>query len=86
MLDGAVILTRSQCRAARALLDWKAAQLADAAGLSLMTVKRFELGQTIAEPSLQRIAQALREAGVTLLATGDLTPGGEGVRLTPKPE
>jgi len=51
-----------------------------------MTVKRFELGQTIAEPSLQRIAQALREAGVTLLATGDLTPGGEGVRLTPKPE
>jgi hypothetical protein len=51
-----------------------------------MTVKRFELGQTIAEPSLQRIAQALREAGVTLLAAGDLVPGGEGVRLTPKPE
>jgi len=47
-----------------------------------MTIKRFELGQTLAEASISRIAAALTDAGITLLAAGDMTPGGEGVRLT----
>jgi DNA-binding IscR family transcriptional regulator len=75
-------LTVEQCRAARALLDWTAADLAHAGDLGVMTVKRFEGGQAIAASSVDKIVGALRNAGVVLIS--DLehsTGGGRGVRL-----
>ena len=38
-------LTPEQCRAARAWLDWSQNDLADAANISLSTVRDFEKGR-----------------------------------------
>ncbi|WP_342658274.1 helix-turn-helix transcriptional regulator [Sphingomonas sp. NY01] len=79
---GAVKVTVEQCRAGRALLNWSAAQLASAAELSVITVKRFEGGQNIASPSLAKIAETLTAAGVILIEDGAASPSGRtGVRL-----
>jgi len=59
------MLTSSQCRAARGLLDWSQQQLADAAGVGVVTVRQFEAGK--GEPrraTLAVIEQALQVAGV----------------------
>ena len=76
------MLTPQQIRAARVCVGWSQAQLAAAAGVSDMTIKRFETekGQasgTIA--SLQRIRTALEEAGVEFIEDDGIT--GPGVRL-----
>ncbi|KQN92115.1 hypothetical protein ASE90_05145 [Sphingomonas sp. Leaf67] len=71
-----------QCRAARALLGWTIAELAEAAGVGVMTVNRFENGKTVNAASAIALEKALLAAGVILIATGGHTSeGGEGVRL-----
>ena len=74
MIDGA------QLRAARGLLDWSQPQLAEAAGLSVPTIKRAErnLGVRVSSNAYERIATALAKAGVIFVEEdGD----GPGVRL-----
>jgi ribosome-binding protein aMBF1 (putative translation factor) len=81
-MAGSVKLTVEQCRAGRALLDWSAADLASTAGLSVITVKRFEGGQNIASSSSAKIADTLIAAGVILIEDGEASPSGRaGVRL-----
>lgn len=78
------MISVDQCRAARALLDWSAQKLADKAGVGVATVRRYEAGASIAEASMSAIETALRQAGVTFIATGETSrSGGQGVRLTP---
>ena len=80
-------LTVAQSRAARALLDWTKTQLAEAANVGIMTVNRFESGQQIADGSRTKLQTAFTAAGITFIAAGETSlEGGEGVRLTPKPE
>lgn len=77
-----MMLTVEQCRAARALLGWTAAELAAAGGLGIMTIKRFEGGQTVAPASVEKIANTLARAGVALISDGEVSnEGGRGVRL-----
>lgn len=77
------MISVDQCRAARALLDWSAQTLADHAGVGVATVRRYESGQAVAEASLTAIDAAFVSAGITLIASGDVShDGGEGVRLT----
>lgn len=68
-----------QVKAARALLDWSQAQLAEAAGVSLPTLKRLEAGDGDLggrEGTSYRIRSALEAAGV------EFTNGGQpGVRM-----
>ena len=73
-------MTGNQLRAARSLLGWSQAQVAEAAGISVPTVKRAEgQGQLKAsESAVKSIQSVLEDAGVEFL------PGngkGEGVRL-----
>ena len=76
-------LTVAQCRAARALLGWTAAEVATAAGIGIMTVKRFEGGQTVNAVSIGKIRLALVDAGITFIAAGERSQdGGDGLRLT----
>ncbi|MFD1789695.1 multiprotein-bridging factor 1 family protein [Sphingomonas floccifaciens] len=76
-------LSVAQCRAARALLGWSMADLADAAGTSVITVKRFEGGEPLRPTSVERLSDALINAGIDFIAAGESSPdGGEGVRLT----
>ncbi len=79
-------LSVAQCRAARALLAWSAEDLAKAGGLGIMTIKRFEGGQTVSAASIDKITTTLTAAGITFVADGEMSaPAGEGVRLSLKP-
>lgn len=73
------MLTPAQCRAARALLDWTQQELADQAGVGVVTVRLLEAGQTIARrATLQVIQRAFEQAGVELISPNE---GGAGVRF-----
>ncbi|WP_267395320.1 MULTISPECIES: helix-turn-helix transcriptional regulator [unclassified Sphingomonas] len=75
-------LTVTQCRAARALLNWTKGGLAQAAGVGVMTVNRFERGSNISAASISALTEALADAGVSFIASDEPSPaGGEGVRL-----
>ena len=71
----------SQIRAARALLSWSAAELAEACSLGANTIRRAEL--TDSETSMTAandlaVRRALEAAGVEFI---DKNGGGPGVRL-----
>ncbi|RWP06706.1 transcriptional regulator [Mesorhizobium sp.] len=70
-------MTPSQCRAARALLDWTQPNLADAAKLGLSTVVDFEKQRrkTISEDAKTAMRTALEAAGVEFI-------DGTGVKLS----
>ena len=73
------MLIPAQCRAARGLLDWTQQELADRAGVGIVTVRQLEAGSS--EPrraTVDVIKRALREAGVDFI---DENGGGPGVRL-----
>lgn len=79
-----VMITGPQIRAARAMLGWSAAELADKAGLSYPTVQRAE--SVSGMPNMQSknlfaLKGALEAAGVIFLDPGQCQPGGPGVRL-----
>jgi transcriptional regulator with XRE-family HTH domain len=69
----------AQCRAARALLEWSQQDLADKAGVGIVTVHQLEAG--LSQPrraTLDVIRRALEEAGIEFI---DENGGGPGVRL-----
>jgi predicted transcriptional regulator len=73
------MLTPEQCRAARALLDWSQGDLADQAGVGIVTVRQLEAGaHDPRRATLSVIRLALESAGVEFL---DENGGGPGVRL-----
>lgn len=58
-------LTPGQVRAARALLDWTALELAKVAGVSFSTVRRMELSMdSIRQETLRKVRSALEMRGV----------------------
>lgn len=63
---------------ARAALAWTTAQLAQASGVGLNTVNRFESGQDARLSSVEKIKVALEAAGVQFIPENG---GGAGVRL-----
>ena len=73
------MFTRSQIRAARALLGWSQTEVATAAGLSIPTVKRAESdgGIQVSDEAMVKIANALKKGGVEFISEN----GGAGVRL-----
>jgi len=61
-------MSPEQCRAARAWLDMRQAQLAASAGVALSTVKDFEGGKRAPIPAtLAAMRAALERAGVSFL-------------------
>ena len=74
-----LMITAEQCRAARALLDWGQAELADKAGVGIVTVRQIEAGGHDARrATLQVIKNAFEIAGVQFI---DENGGGPGLRL-----
>jgi transcriptional regulator with XRE-family HTH domain len=60
--------TVEQVRAARAFLGWTQADLGEAAGLSLQTIRNFETGSfPLSSASLAAMGEALEKAGVEFL-------------------
>ena len=70
----------AQLRAARALVGLSQTQVANAAGLSIPTVKRAEAdgGIKVSDDAVVLIARALKKAGVEFITENG---GGAGVRL-----
>jgi len=76
MPDGPIV-TPEQCRAARGLLDWSQADLAEAAHVVPATIRGLERGKTTPRRlSAEAIRAALENAGVIFLDGTD-----PGVRL-----
>jgi transcriptional regulator with XRE-family HTH domain len=70
-----------QLKAARALLAWSQRQLADAANVSIPTIKRLEAQEGLLggrDETGSKIRQALEAAGVVFIEENG---GGSGVRL-----
>jgi transcriptional regulator with XRE-family HTH domain len=75
------VLTAEQIRAARAILRWKAIDLAKHAGVGLSTVQRAEGGEgpvVMMAANMAAIRRALEAAGVEFIPENG---GGAGVRL-----
>lgn len=65
------MLTRKQCKAARAVLDWTQPDLAERAGVSLMVIVGFE--KAARDPhrsSMMAIQIAFQQAGISFVADG----------------
>jgi len=62
------MITASQCRAARGLLDWTQKDLAEKSRIGIVTIRQFEGGKT--EPmhaTMVVLQQAFEAAGVEFL-------------------
>jgi transcriptional regulator with XRE-family HTH domain len=79
------MISSRQMKAARALLGWDQRRLAEAAGISIPTVRRMEAsGESMRGnvDSLVKIVEALERAGIDLIGPDAASPGGgRGVRL-----
>ena len=75
-------ITRDQCRAARALLEWTQDRLADASSVSKKTVVDFESGKrTPYDRTIVDIESSLERAGIEFIPENG---GGAGVRFKTK--
>src|ERR1700692_1319820 len=73
------MVSSAQCRAARGLLDWSQQELADRAGIGIVTVRQLEAEQS--DPrraTLEVVGGACEASGVEFI---DENGGGPGVRL-----
>jgi transcriptional regulator with XRE-family HTH domain len=67
-MDG---MTPAQCRAARAMVNWSADELASAATVGLSTVRNFERGASVpTRNNLTAIQRALESAGIEFIDGG----------------
>ena len=72
------MITPSQCRAARGLLDWTQEDLAEAAHIGIATLRQFERGHAESrQATLAVLRRALEDAGVEFINENG---GGPGVR------
>jgi Flp pilus assembly protein TadG len=74
-------LTSGQIRAARALLRWRAEDLARASAVGVATIRRAELAESetsMTAPNDSAVRRALENAGVEFIGENG---GGAGVRL-----
>lgn len=82
------MITGAQMKAARALLGIDQKELARLSSVSLPTIQRMESSNGIVRAvvdSLEKVVNALNEAGVELIASGARSEGtGRGVRLLEK--
>jgi transcriptional regulator with XRE-family HTH domain len=73
------MITSAQCRAARGLLDWSQQELADKAGIGIVTVRQLEAGMHEPRRATQDVVRrCLEAAGIEFI---DENGGGAGLRL-----
>lgn len=77
------MITPSQCRAARGLLQWRQEDLANRAEVGVVTIRNFEKEKSATlKGSLLLIRNAFEAAGVEFVDDGGVSnSGGPGVRL-----
>lgn len=60
---------------ARAALDWSRAELAEAAGIGVATVVRFETGQSVNDSNITAMRSALEAKRVKFIDDGPMKGG-----------
>ncbi len=76
-------ISPSQCRAARGLLKWTQPKLADASGVGLSTINRYENEtRPPRKTAVLRLKDAFEEAGVEFLFEDDTSGAGVRRRVT----
>ena len=72
-----MIITRQMSKAARALVDWNAVELAERANVSHDTIRSFESGRTatLNAKNQEAVLSAFKAAGVQFLESGDAATG-----------
>jgi len=80
--------TASQCRAARALLDWPPEKLVEAASIDHAALTSFESGKSGSDAQLgDRLRAALEKAGISFIDNNQTSAaGGPGLRLLKSPD
>jgi transcriptional regulator with XRE-family HTH domain len=77
------MISPSQCRAARGLLDWSQQQLAEKAKVGIVTVRQLEAGtHHPRRAALDVVRRCLETAGVEFIEENG---GGLGVRFRERP-
>ena len=72
------LITTSQIRAARSLIRWSAADLSDASGVGISTIKRLEVMSGVPKINISTmvaIQTALEASGVEFVGSPDDRPG-----------
>ncbi len=70
------VISRSQCRAARAMIEWSRVRLAEAANIAERTLIDFERGaRQPYDRTLADIQRALEQAGIIFIDENDEGPG-----------
>ncbi len=72
------MITNTQLRAARGLIGWSQARLAEASGLGIATIKRMEGERGPLRSSAEnvlKVQQALEDTGVIFIDEDELGPG-----------
>ncbi len=72
------MITSCQIRAARALINWSARELAEKSKVGVATVRRMELADGIPSSNAQTldlIIKTLEKAGIEFIGTPDEKPG-----------
>ena len=73
------MVSPEQCRAARALLNWTQAELAERVSISAVSIRAFEKGGEMRDSNLKLIRMTFEAAGITFIPENG---GGAGVRLS----
>ncbi|MEH3090747.1 MAG: helix-turn-helix transcriptional regulator [Agrobacterium cavarae] len=69
-------ISASQCRAARALLDWSQDDLANRSNVGRATLANFEKEKSVPyDRTLRDIQSALEAAGIIFINAGDVAQG-----------
>lgn len=77
-----MVISREQCRAARALLEWTQDRLAETSSVSKKTLVDFEAGKrTPYDRTVAEVVRAFEAAGIEFIAENG---GGAGVRFREK--
>jgi len=72
------MITSCQIRAARALINWSARELADKSGMGVATIRRMELAEGVPSSNAQNlelIKRTLQILGVEFIGTPEDRPG-----------
>lgn len=72
------MITGAQIRSARATLRWSVKQLAEKAGVSIQTIKRFEAAEGVPRSRTQTLLEiraALEAGGIEFIGTPEDGPG-----------
>ena len=72
-----MIIDRQVCKAARALAEWTAVELAEKSGVPHDTIRSFESGRTknLNARNQEAIGKALESQGIQFLESGDIASG-----------